>query len=127
MITFVYQALPMRVRFAPGAVADIPAEMDRLGLARVLILATPGQRALAEQVAAGLGERAVGVFAEARMHVPVEVAQRAGDEADRLGADGCVAIGGGSTIGLGKAIALRLGLPIIAVPTTYAGSQMTPI
>ncbi|MEV4645002.1 maleylacetate reductase [Saccharopolyspora sp. NPDC049357] len=124
---FVYEALPMRVRFAPGAIADIPVEMDHLGLSRVLVLATPEQRELAEHVAAGLGARAAGVFAEARMHVPFEVAQRAGYEAGRLGADGCVAIGGGSTIGLGKAIALRLGLPIIAVPTTYAGSEMTPI
>ena len=127
MIDFVYQALPMRVRFAPGALAEIPAEMDHLGLKRVLVLATPEQRELAERVAAGLGERAAGVFAQARMHVPVEVAERAGDEAERLGADGCLAVGGGSTTGLGKAIALRLGLPIIAVPTTYAGSEMTPV
>ncbi|WP_414636044.1 maleylacetate reductase [Amycolatopsis sp.] len=124
---FVYQALPMRVRFAQGALAEIPAEMNHLGLKRVLVLATPEQRDLAERVAAGLGDLAAGVFAEARMHVPAEVARRAGDVAGRLGADGCVAIGGGSTIGLGKAIALRLGLPIIAVPTTYAGSEMTPI
>ena len=127
MIGFTYQALPMRVRFARGALAEIPAELDHLGLNRVLVLSTPEQQELAQRVAADLGERAVGTFPRARMHVPVELAERAGEEAKRLGADGCLAIGGGSTIGLGKAIALLLGLPIIAVPTTYAGSEMTPI
>jgi maleylacetate reductase len=59
--------------------------------------------------------------------VPVEVARRARELADELGADGCVAVGGGSAVGLGKAIALEHDLPIIAVPTTYAGSEMTPV
>jgi maleylacetate reductase len=67
------------------------------------------------------------VLAEARMHVPVEVARRARDLAAELGADGCVAVGGGSAVGLGKAIALEHDLPVIAVPTTYAGSEMTPV
>jgi maleylacetate reductase len=67
------------------------------------------------------------VLAEARMHVPIEVADRARDRARELDADGCVAVGGGSAIGLGKAIALEHGLPVVAVPTTYAGSEMTPI
>jgi maleylacetate reductase len=67
------------------------------------------------------------VLAEARMHVPVEVARRARELAAELGADGCVAVGGGSAVGLGKAIALEHDLPIIAVPTTYAGSEMTPV
>lgn len=124
---FTYEALPMRVRFASGSVRAIAQEMDHLGVRRALILATPEQRDLAEEVAASLGGRAAGIFAEARMHVPVEVAQRAGDVASRLDADGCIAVGGGSTVGLGKAIALNSGLPIIAVPTTYAGSEMTPI
>ncbi|OMQ15595.1 maleylacetate reductase, partial [Modestobacter sp. VKM Ac-2676] len=61
------------------------------------------------------------------VHVPVEVAHRAREVAAGLGADGCVAVGGGSALGLGKAVALEHGLPVIAVPTTYAGSEMTPI
>jgi maleylacetate reductase len=124
---FVYEALPMHVRFASGSLDAVTDELDRLGLRRVLVLATPEQRDLAERVTAMLGDRAAGVFAEARMHVPVEVARRAEQAAHRVGADGCVAVGGGSTIGLGKAIALTSDLPIIAVPTTYAGSEMTPI
>jgi maleylacetate reductase len=124
---FVHESLPMRVVFGAGASGRLGDEVDRLGLHRVLVLCTPGQEALGRRVADGLGSRAAGVHPHARMHVPVEVAARAREEAARLGADGCVAAGGGSTIGLGKAIALDRGLPVIALPTTYAGSEMTPI
>jgi maleylacetate reductase len=74
-----------------------------------------------------LGERAVALLPEARMHVPVEVAHRAGEVSASVEADGCVAVGGGSAIGLGKAVALERALPVVAVPTTYAGSEMTPV
>lgn len=124
---FVYDALPMRVVFGTGSVARVPEEVERLGLRRALVLATPQQRELADHVATGLGTRAAGLFDEARMHVPVETVAAAGAVAEACGADGCVAVGGGSTIGLGKALSLRAGLPAIAVPTTYAGSEMTPI
>jgi maleylacetate reductase len=124
---FAYEALPMRVRFGIGSLNLLSQEMDHLGMKNVLVLTGPQQRELAEGVARILGERTVGVFAEARMHVPVELARRAAEEAGRRAADGCVAIGGGSAVGLGKAIALECGIPFIAVPTTYAGSEMTPI
>lgn len=122
-----YESLPMRVRLRDGALADLPDELSHLGLSRPLILATPGHAHLARRVEQLLGGTAAGVFAEARMHVPVEIAERAIDMAQHAGADSCVAVGGGSTIVLGKAIALKSDLPIIAVPTTYAGSEMTPI
>jgi maleylacetate reductase len=124
---FTYQALPMRVVFGAGSLARLPDEVTALGLTRVLVLCSPEQEETGRQVAAALGERAAGVLAEARMHVPVEVARRARELAAELGADGCVAVGGGSAVGLGKAIALEHELPVIAVPTTYAGSEMTPV
>ena len=124
---FVYQALPMRVRFGAGSLAALPDEVAGLGLTRVLVLCSPEQEDTGKLVASSLGERAAGVLPEARMHVPVEVAHRARDLARELGADGCVAVGGGSAVGLGKAIALAHALPVVAVPTTYAGSEMTPI
>ena len=124
---FTYQALPMRVVFGAGSLARLPDEVAALGLTRVLVLCSPEQEETGQQVAAALGERAAGVLPEARMHVPIEVAHRARQMAAELGADGCVAVGGGSAIGLGKAIALEHDLPVIAVPTTYAGSEMTPV
>ena len=127
MRAFTFQGLPSRVVFGEGSLDRLADEVARLGCANVLVLSTPEQRGTAEDVAARLGPRAVGIHAEAVMHVPVEVAHAACDETQRLGADCCVAVGGGSTIGLGKAIALELGLPVVAVPTTYAGSEMTPI
>ncbi|MFI6366335.1 maleylacetate reductase [Nocardia sp. NPDC050630] len=124
---FAYQAQPMRVTFGPGRVRQLAGEVEALGLGRVLVLSTPGQEELAMRVAGMLGERSAGVYPKARMHVPVEVAHAARATARERGADGCVAVGGGSTIGLGKAIALAHGLPVVAVPTTYAGSEMTPV
>jgi maleylacetate reductase len=127
MRDFTYEALPMRVAFGPGRAASVAAELDHLRLRRALVLCTPGQQKTAQVVADGLGARCVRVHPGARMHVPVEAADAACTLAEELGADGCVAVGGGSTVGLGKAIALRHGLPVIAVPTTYAGSEMTPV
>ncbi|RKS73009.1 maleylacetate reductase [Actinomadura pelletieri DSM 43383] len=124
---FTYDALPMRVRFGSGVVASLPEEIARLGLGRALVLCSPEQRDTGEAVADALGDRSAGVLAEARMHVPIEVAAQARARAAELGADGCVAVGGGSAIGLGKAVALEHGLPVVAVPTTYAGSEMTTV
>ena len=116
-----------RVVFGAGSLKQLPAEVERLGAQRALVLATPEQENVAAKVSSMLGERSAGVFARAVMHVPIETARAAREEARRLNADCAVAVGGGSTTGLGKAIALDSGLPIVAVPTTYAGSEMTPI
>lgn len=127
MQPFVYEGLSARVVFGAGSITRLPEELDRLGVRRALVLSTPEQSRLARQIAGRLGSRAAAVFDRAVMHVPVETAQAARAEAARVNADGCVAVGGGSTTGLAKAIALESGLPILAVPTTYAGSEMTPI
>jgi alcohol dehydrogenase class IV len=127
MREFVYTGHPARVLFGDGALAKLPAEVERLGLKRALVLATSQQGPSAEMTAAALNEKAAGVFAEAAMHTPVDITERAMARVHELGVDGLVAVGGGSTIGLGKAIALRTGLPQIVAPTTYAGSEMTPI
>ncbi|HEX2541706.1 MAG TPA: maleylacetate reductase [Caldimonas sp.] len=125
MREFVLDTRLPRVVFGAGTLQRLGAELDRLGLSRALLLSTPGQAALAARAAAAIGARVAGVFAQAAMHVPVEVARAACDEARRVGADCTVAVGGGSTTGLAKAVAFESGLPIIAVPTTYAGSEMT--
>ncbi len=127
MRSFTYTQLPGRVVFGVGALDQLPREIELLGATRALVLSTPEQEAQADDVAERLGTRCAGIFARAVMHVPIEIARAARDEAKRLGADCAVAIGGGSTTGLGKAIALESALPILAIPTTYAGSEMTPI
>jgi alcohol dehydrogenase class IV len=127
MNPFVYQANPSRVVFGAGALQHLAREIDALGAKRALVLSTPEQADSAQRVAEMLGTRAAGIYAKAVMHVPIESAREARDEARRRHADCAVAIGGGSTTGLGKAIALESGLPILAIPTTYAGSEMTPI
>ena len=127
MLEFTYEALPARVVFGRGSLERLNDEVARLGLQKALVLSTSSKRALAEEVAGRLGERAVGICDRAVMHVPIEVAEAGREEAQRVGADGYVAIGGGTTIGLAKAIALTTGLPIVAIPTTYAGSEMTAV
>ena len=127
MTAFTYIAHPARVIFGAGTLQQLGAELERLGARRALVLCTPEQADLGQRVASLLGERAAAVFARAAMHVPIETARQAREEARRLGADCAVAVGGGSTTGLGKAIALESGLPIVAIPTTYAGSEVTTI
>jgi alcohol dehydrogenase class IV len=127
MRDFIYTSQPQRVVFGAGSLARLGREIEALGARRALVLSTPEQRGQAERVAALLGPQAAGIFDRAAMHVPIETARAAREAARKLDADCAVAIGGGSTTGLGKAIALEAGLPIVAIPTTYAGSEMTPI
>lgn len=127
MIAFEYSPQPTRVVFGVDATAALPREAERLELSRLLLLSTPGQSELARRAARDLGDRVVGHFDGAVTHTPVTVSDEAADQARHLGADALVSVGGGSTTGLGKAVARRTGLPHIVVPTTYAGSEMTPI
>ncbi|MCW6509262.1 maleylacetate reductase [Lichenifustis flavocetrariae] len=127
MEAFVYNAHPARVIFGSGTLRQLPTEVERLGLRRVLVLSTPQQEKDGRATAEAIGGRAAAVFAGATMHTPVEVTEKAMALvlAERI--DGIVAVGGGSTTGLAKAVALRTDLPQIVAPTTYAGSEMTPI
>src|SRR5476651_545344 len=127
MRAFTYSQSPGRVVFGAGALDHLGREIELLGARRALVLSTPGHRAQAEDIARRLGARCAGTYDRALMHVPIDTARAARAEARRLAADCCVAIGGGSTVGLAKAIALESSLPILAIPTTYAGSEMTPI
>ncbi len=127
MKPFVYDQPAARVIFGVGTLDRLADEVKHLGAKRALVLSTPEQQKDAESASQRLGAMSAGVYAKAVMHVPIETARAAREEAKRLDADCYVAIGGGSTVGLGKAIALESGLPIVAVPTTYAGSEMTPI
>ena len=125
--SFVYNALPSRVLFGTNTLERLPEEIARIGAHRALVLCTAGQRLAGESIVSRLGANAAGLFDRAVMHVPIEIAREAREYARAIGADCSIAIGGGSTIGLGKAIALESVSPILAIPTTYAGSEMTPI
>lgn len=124
---FVYDIPQSRVIFGAGSLKNLKDEIGALGAKKALILSTPEQVGLAEKISDLLGSSSVGIFPKAVMHVPVETAKEAVAVARELGADCAIAVGGGSTTGLGKAIALEYDLPILAIPTTYAGSEMTPV
>lgn len=127
MTAFVFDSPPVRVVFAPGAIERVLSETQSLGARRIMIVATPGRRDLVESVRDSLGELNAGIFTEARVHAPEAVVDAALAAAREAGADCLVAIGGGSAIGIAKGIARETSLPIVAVPTTYGGSEMTPI
>ncbi len=127
MHDFVYNALPGRVVFRAGAVAGIGDEIERLDSHRAMITTSRSNRATAEGVAAELGDRCVGVYEDAAEHVPVEQANAANQWAQGHDVDSVISIGGGSPIGLAKAVAHDTDTPIIAVPTTYSGSEMTAL
>lgn len=125
MDTFVYNSSPQRVIFGHGTIHKLSEELSRLSASRPLLLSTPEQTQQVEKLSDILKGQIAGVFSQAQMHTPTDVTQRACELA--ASADAVVSIGGGSTIGLGKAISIRTGLPHIAIPTTYAGSEVTPI
>ncbi|MFI6302883.1 maleylacetate reductase [Amycolatopsis thailandensis] len=123
---FVHATLPQRIRFASGAAAaGVRAEVERLDARRVMVIAADAERVLADEIVADLPVALR--HDEVLMHVPVDVAERARAAAAAHEADVIVSIGGGSTTGLAKAVALTTGLPIVAVPTTYAGSEATDV
>jgi maleylacetate reductase len=124
---FTYQVSPMRVVFGIGTIGSLPDELDRLGVKRALLLATPRQQAQLGDLTRLTGARSVGVFDGAVVHTPVAVTERAMELVRDLKPDGIVAIGAGATTGLSKAIALRTDLPQLILPTSYAGSEMTPV
>ena len=119
--------LPVRAVFGEAVAEALPREAGRLGVRRVMLCCTPGGRGRAQALADALGEACVGVFDGAQPHCPEAVVGDALDRFQRLDADGAVTFGGGATIGLGKVIAVRTGKPVIAVPTSYAGSEMTAV
>jgi maleylacetate reductase len=125
-VQFVHESLSQRVRFGTGgATAGTRAEVERLGAARVMLIAGPADSHLADLVTSGLP--VVLRHEEVVMHVPLEVAERARAAAVTRGVDVVVSVGGGSTTGLAKAVAMTTRLPIVAVPTTYAGSEATAV
>ncbi|MEM9438758.1 MAG: maleylacetate reductase, partial [Pseudomonadota bacterium] len=114
-------------RFGVGLRHDVADAVRELGATRALVLSTPNQCDTALETASDLGDLAAGIFSKAAMHTPVDVTEAALTHMRELNADCVVAVGGGSTTGLGKALALRTGIPQVVIPTTYAGSEATPI
>jgi alcohol dehydrogenase class IV len=127
MKPFIFDSPAYRVIFAAGSLDRLPDEVRALGARRALVISTPAEFRFAEDATARLGSIAAGMFTDAVMHHPIEVVHRARAQARQLDADCYITIGGGTTTGTGKLIALETGMPVIAIPTTYAGSEMTPI
>lgn len=124
---FSYAGSPAQIVFGAGSRGTVAEWMVKAGCKRALILSTPHQKADAEALAREIGPLACGVFTGATMHTPIDVTEAAMRVVAETGADCVVSLGGGSTTGLGKAIAYRTDLLQIVVPTTYAGSEVTPI
>ena len=120
-----YDAAAARVLLGAGAVGRVAAEVKRLGCTRVVVFNGLPSPETASRIEAQLGRNQLLTFGVSEQHVPWELAERAAEAA--AAADGLVAVGGGSAVGVAKAVALRIPRPIVAVPTTYAGSEMTPI
>jgi maleylacetate reductase len=127
MREFVHEAPATRVVFGPGGLDRVPSEVAALGLRRVLVLAGGSAAGAGDRLAGRLGHRAAGHFREVAPHVPERLAAAAVEAAADADADGLCSLGGGSATGLAKAVAVARSLPVVAVPTTYAGSEATPV
>lgn len=121
----VYNATPPKVIFGRGALEQVREAVEQLGAKRALVLCTPGRKPMGERAAKIIGDLCIGILPEAVSQVPIELARSARVKAKEMGADCLVAIGGGASVGLGKGIAYELPLPIIDIPTTYSGSEVT--
>jgi alcohol dehydrogenase class IV len=126
MRDFTYDQPALRVIFGVGALARLREEVERLSVKRPLFISTSGRHMDAEQTAQTLSGMQTAAYTEAVMHVPVETISKAREAAQRHGADSIIAFGGGSALDTSKAVGLELRLPIVAVPTTYGGSEVTP-
>lgn len=127
MDPFVHTTLPSRVVFGVGSVVRVADEVRALGITKVFLIADGAASTIADAIANSLGSVVAARWGDVVQHVPVELAARARVAVDACAADGVVCVGGGSSTGLAKAIALSHRLPVVAVPTTYAGSEMTSI
>ena len=130
MESFEYNANPGRVVFGLGSINNLSTELERLEKTKPLLLSTPQQADQVKKLEALLENgpiKCAGLFDKATMHTPTHVTDEALDFVTKSAADCIISFGGGSTIGLGKAICIRTGLEHICIPTTYAGSEMTPI
>ena len=126
MAAFEYQSYGQRVVFGAGnARAALAAEVERLSGARILLIVADAEHDVARALTEGLPVAAT--FTGVRPHVPAAVAAAVRAVAADSGADVVVSVGGGSTTGTAKAVAMTTGLPIVAVPTTYAGSEATAV
>jgi maleylacetate reductase len=121
---FIHQQRALRVIFQRGGLAQIAEEVDRLDLKRVVLITSPRHQRRLEAL---LGDRVVAVADRPEMHVPTSQVDEVVQRASTAGADGAVAVGGGSAIGLAKALALRTGGSIVAAPTTFSGSEVTRV
>jgi len=124
---FIYSARPARVVFGDGTLDQLPDELARLQISRPFLIGTPSQASAVDRTMAALGDRVAHYWPNPVMHTPVEITEQALAALKQSGADGIVAIGGGSAIGLSKALALHTDFDQILVPTTYSGSEMTAV
>ncbi|MGW1786401.1 maleylacetate reductase and hydroxyquinol 1,2-dioxygenase domain-containing protein [Streptomyces sp. NPDC002143] len=127
MRTFSYTTHPGRIIFGTGTAGTVRQEAERLGCRRVLLVSSPGRHPGVEPVRAALGDLLVASFDGAAVHTPADITAKAMDVLTENRCDGVVAVGGGSATGLSKALAARTGLPQLVIPTTYAGSEVTPV
>jgi maleylacetate reductase len=125
MQSFVYNGLPSRVIFGLGSIKNLKEEIDRVNAKRIFLISSAARAAQVRALAKDLPVAAT--FEESVMHTPIDAVEKARGIARAANADCCVPVGGGSTIGFAKAVALTAGIPIVAVPTTYSGSEMTTI
>lgn len=123
---FVHDWPASRIVFGAGSIASACEETARLGH-RPLLINDPVAKPYADTVNEQFKDGAAARIGEVVMHVPTSAARAAADVARQANADVVVCVGGGSATGLAKGVAKFTGLPILAVPTTYAGSEMTSI
>lgn len=125
--SFIHDWPHSRVRFGAGEHAAVGVEAEILGISRMMMILDGATRTIGDTIVSATGQLVVERTDDVMMHVSSEAVERAVARTRACAADGIGCVGGGSATGLAKGVARMTGLPILAVPTTYAGSEMTAI
>ena len=125
MKNFIHNSLPARVIFGIGTIASLGEEIVRLGAQKALFCCTPGREKETENLITPLNNISAGLCPIAEQYVPLPMVEEGRRIAKQRKADCVVSYGGGTSVGLAKAIALELEVPVVCAVTTFSGSETT--
>jgi maleylacetate reductase len=129
MEQFHYVSYAQEIIFAPGSARQVGQAAERRGWRNLMLCANRSMQSngTIDSIKSSLGERLVAVYDRVQPHVQDIQFHEVLATTREKSVDAVIGLGGGSSLGMAKAVGFESHLPIIAIPTTYAGSEMTSV